>query len=657
MHDIKMAPYGSWHSPVRANLLGSAGLRLGNPWLEGQNIYWLEGRPLEKGRIAIVRRETDGSVNDLLSPEFNVRTTAHEYGGGAYFIHAKTVFFSEFSDQRLYQFDISPNGKDDEMPSPITPMASIPSGLRYADGRVSPNGEWIVCVRQRHHDEVNADNELIAFPVDGSQEAQIIASGYDFYASPRFRPDGKKLVWLCWKHPNMPWDGTELWMADFTPNGTLSKPWHVAGGPIESIAQPTWSPHGDLYFISDRSGWWNLYRFDGGARAVHPMEAEFCGPQWFFGLSDYTFLPNNAKYEQDKIACIYSQNGIDHLGIINPEGDNLRTIELEYTSLGSLVSGMGRLWLIGASPTKGPTLFSIDPSTEEVEVIRESSSIEIEPGYISIPQTVEFPTENGLKAHALFYPPTNKDYVAPEGEKPPLIVISHGGPTGSTRAVFSLSTQYWTSRGFGVVDVNYGGSTGYGRAYRERLNGNWGVVDVQDCINAAKCLIDQGLADPKRVAIRGGSAGGYTTLMGLTQYDFFAAGASYFGLADLEPFVNDTHKFESRYLERLVGPYPEAIELYRQRSPVHFADQITCPVILFQGLEDKVVPPSQSETMVRALKAKGLPYTYIAFEGEQHGFRQAETIQRAAEAELYFYSKVFDFQLAEPVEPIEINNL
>jgi dipeptidyl aminopeptidase/acylaminoacyl peptidase len=631
------SPYGSWKSPIQPKLLASAGVSIGSVWADGEEVYWIEGRPLEKGRQAIVRRKPDGRTADLLPAEWNARTAVHEYGGGSYFVHRGQVFFSNFADQRLYTLDPAPR--------PLTPEPAERWGLRYADGRVTPDGRWIVCVRQRHRDELNADNELVILPIEGGAP-HILASGYDFYSDPRPSPDGKKLAWLCWNHPNMPWDGTELWMADLAPGG-LSNPQKIAGGPEESIFQPQWSPSGVLHFVSDRTGWWNLYRFDGAMRALAPMEAEFGQPQWVFGLSNYTFLPDGS------LACLFSRDGIDHLAILSPAGA-FRTLEMAYQSLGSLHFGGGKLWMVAASPRLRPVILAVDPVSGAAEIIQRSATLQIDPGYISIPRPIKFPTENGLSAYALFYPPLNQDFAAPAEELPPLIVISHGGPTGATVAALSLSIQFWTSRGFGVVDVNYGGSSGFGRAYRQRLNGQWGVVDVQDCINAAKYLIAQGFADPKRVAVRGGSAGGYTTLVGLTMYDFFAAGASHFGLADLVPFVKDTHKFESRYLDRLIGPYPEQAELYRQRSPVNYAHQINCPVILFQGLEDKVVPPSQAEIMVRALEARRIPHAYLAFEGEQHGFRKAETIERVAEAELYFYSRVFGFELAEPVKPVKI---
>jgi dipeptidyl aminopeptidase/acylaminoacyl peptidase len=651
----KISPYGSWISPVKANLLASASIGLGAVKVSGQDVYWIESRPMEKGRIVVVRRTPEGTQADLTPPGFNTRTTVHEYGGGAYFVHGKTIFFSNYTDQRLYRID------PEREPRPITPEPPTEWGLRYADGRLMPDGRKIVCVRQRllENGKENKQpavpqyaNELVVLPADGSAEPKVIASGHDFYSNPRPSPNGRKLAWLCWDHPRMPWDGTELWVADLALDGTLSNPQRIAGGPDESIFQPEWGWREELYFISDCTNWWNLYAWrDGTIRPLAPLEAEFGAPQWIFGETMYVVLADG------RIACIYSQDGRDHLGVIPTGGGSLHAVKLDYTAFYSLATDGERLWVAGGSPTESTAILMVDPKSDQVEVIQHSSTLVIDPDYVSIPRPIEFPTENNLTAHALFYPPTNRDFKAPRAEKPPLIVISHGGPTGSTDALFSLGTQYWTSRGFGVVDVNYGGSTGYGRAYRQRLNGQWGVVDVQDCINAARFLIAQGEVDGKRVIVRGGSAGGYTTLVALTMHRFFVAGASYFGIADLEPFAVDTHKFESRYLDSLIGPYPEARELYRQRSPIHYVDQISCPVILFQGLEDKVVPPSQAEIMVRALEAKKLPYAYLAFEGEQHGFRKAENIQRCAEAELYFYSRVFGFDLGEPVEPVDIKNL
>lgn len=655
MKNKKISPFGSWISPVKANLLASASVGLGSVSVSGQDVYWLEGRPLEKGRVVAVRYCPEGTMVDLTPPDYNTRTTVHEYGGGAYFVHGRTFFFSNFSDQRLYR--INPDGE----PRPITPEPEVKRGYRYADGRLTPDGRKIVCVRQRLVNEGKQNNqpsnpqyanELVILSADGKADPKVIASGYDFYSNPRPSPNGRKLAWLCWDHPRMPWDGTELWVADMALDGTLSNSRCIDGGPEESICQPEWGHRDELYFISDRTNWWNLYTFqDKTIRPLVTMEAEFGVPQWTFGQVMYVLLEDN------RIACIYSQDGIDYLGVIPSGGGSLQPVNIAYTVLYSLATDGEHLWLVGGSPTESLAILMVDPKSGNVEVVKMSSTLSIDPGYVSIPRPIEFPTENDLTAHALVYPPINRDFKAPSGEKPPLIVISHGGPTGATDALFSFGIQYWTSRGFCVVDVNYGGSTGYGRSYRQRLNGQWGVVDASDCINAARFLIAQGEADAHRVIIRGGSAGGYTTLVALTMYNFFAAGASYYGIADLEPFVVDTHKFESRYLDSLIGPYPEAKELYRRRSPINYIDQIACPMILFQGLEDMVVPPSQADIMVRALEAKKLPYAYMTFEGEQHGFRKAENIQRCAEAELYFYSRVFGFDLGESVEPVEIKNL
>ena len=461
-----------------------------------------------------------------------------------------------------------------------------------------------------------------------------------------------ELAWLTWDHPRMPWDGTELWVGDLQPDGSVTDPRPVAGGRDESIFQPEWSPSCQLHFASDRTGWWNLYRLEGDEpRPLAPMEAEFGVPQWVFGLSRYTFLPDGS------IACLYARDGFEHLALLRA-GEPLQRLDLPYTTYSGVHSSGDTLVFTAASPTEAAAVIRMDLRTQKREVLGRSMSHDFDASYLSRPRPITFPTENGkATAYALYYPPHNKDYTGALGEKPPLIVASHGGPTAMTTAQLSLEIQFWTSRGFGYVDVNYGGSTGYGRPYRERLKGNWGIVDTEDCINAARYLAEQGEVDGQRLAIRGGSAGGYTTLCALVFHDDFAAGASYYGVADCEALATDTHKFESRYLDGLIGPYPEARDVYRKRSPIHYAEELSCPVILFQGLEDRVVPPAQAEEMASALRAKGLPFAYLAFEGEQHGFRKAETIQRTLEAELYFYSKVFGFPLAEQIEPVPIENL
>ncbi len=473
----------------------------------------------------------------------------------------------------------------------------------------------------------------------------------DFYSSPKLSPDGTRLAWLTWNHPNMPWDGTELWVGEMDPDGTVASARRVAGGPTESIFQPEWSPAGELYFVSDRNDWWNIYRVRGeGDEPVCRRAAEFGVPQWAFGMTRYAFAGPR------EIVCLYSEAGGTKLGLIDTVKGTLKQIELLYTDLSAIAVSARRVAIIAASPTLSERVLIVDVDTGAQEVVKVSNPAHVDPGYFSVPQAIEFPTEGGVTAHAFFYPPKNKDYQGPAGEQPPLVVHSHGGPTSAVGSSFNLEFQYWTSRGFGIVDVNYGGSSGYGRAYRLRLNGRWGVVDVDDCINAARHLVGRSLADGKHVAITGGSAGGFTTLVALTKRDFFNAGASHYGIGDLVTFAKDTHKFESRYLDTLIGPYPERADLYRERSAVNFADNLNCPVILFQGLEDKVVPPSQAEEFVEVCKRKGLPYAYLPFEGEQHGFRRAKNIRRSIEGELYFYSQIFDFATADEIEPVDIAN-
>jgi dipeptidyl aminopeptidase/acylaminoacyl peptidase len=457
---------------------------------------------------------------------------------------------------------------------------------------------------------------------------------------------------LTWNHPNMPWDGTELWLGELDADASIVRTERIAGGPDESIFQPEWSPDGTLYFVSDQMGWWNLYRWrEGSLEALCPMEAEFGQPQWVFGRSTYAFESTR------RLICTYIQRGVSHLASLDTVTLELQEIETPYQYLTDVRAAPGRVVFTAGSPTEKLSINLLDLNTGQIAVLRRASETQVGSGYISIPKPIEFPTEGGLTAYGFFYPPHNKDFAAPQGEKPPLLVMSHGGPTGATVPVFDEETQYWTSRGIAVLDVNYGGSTGYGRAYRRRLNGQWGVVDVDDCVNGARYLDQRGQVDGDRLMITGGSAGGYTTICALTFRDVFKAGASHFGLGDLETFVKDTHKFESRYLDTLVGPYPDRKDLYRERSPIHFTDRLNCPLILFQGSEDEIVPPDQSRRMYDAGKAKGLPVAYLEFEGEQHGFRRAENIKRALDAELYFYSCVFGFELADPVEPVVIDNL
>lgn len=648
MSEPTVAPHGTWRSPISATMLVEGGIRLGEVWIEDGAVYWLEGRPSEGGRSVVVRGGARVPPTDVTPQGFNARTKVHEYGGGAFLVHRGTVFSSNFADQRLYRQE--PGGD----PIPITRETG--GRHRYADGRVTPDGSLLICVRERHDDDV-VENEIVAIPTDGSEEPRLVVGGRDFFSTPRISADGTRLAWLTWDLPWLPWDGSELWVADLDQAGVASNRRLVAGRLArESIFQPAWSPDGVLHFVSDRSGWWNLYRdADGGAQSICPMDAELGWPQWVFGASSYAFL------DDGRIACIWERDGTQHVSMLDPRTSELVDLDLPYDAIDyPYIAAEGQtIAFIGASATTPPQVVLLDFMSRSVEVLKESEDITVDVAYLSAPRSIEFPTEGGLTSHAFFYPPANKEFVGPPDERPPLIVMSHGGPTSSTCAELDMGLRYWTSRGFAVVDVNYGGSTGYGRAYRERLNGNWGVVDTMDCINAARYLAERGEVDGERLLIRGGSAGGYTTLCALTFHDDFAAGASYYGISDLEPFAQPggTHKFESRYEHTLVGPYPEAAEAYRARSPIHFTDMIACPMILLQGAEDEVVPPAQSEIMVEALKAKGLPYAYLLFEGEQHGFRKAENIVRSFEAELSFYAQILGFELADPIEAVRIENL
>jgi dipeptidyl aminopeptidase/acylaminoacyl peptidase len=643
-----VAPYGAWKSPITADLLLAGSVGLGQIALDGDAIYWLEGRPQERGRTAIVRWTPEAGAEDILSAPYNARTSAHEYGGGAYAVHDGIVYFCEFADQRLYRLDPG------QIPVPITEEPETAGALRYADMIVDWPRQRLIAVREDHRAGGEPANTLVAIPLDGGEQT-VLASGNDFYASPRLSPDGRRLAWLSWNHPNMPWDGTTLWLATLESDGGLGERELVAGGPAESVFQPEWSPltgeGGLLHFVSDTTGWWNFYRLrDGQVEPLLPMEAEFGLPQWVFGMSTYGFESATS------IICSYTRDGVRTLARLDTTGGTLAPIDLPYSGDSVMVAG-GRAVFLGGSPTAVTAVISVDLANGVPEILRSSSDVAIDEGYLSAAQPVEFPTANGLTAHGYFYPPRNRNYGAPEGELPPLIVTSHGGPTSATSPVLSLQRQYWTSRGFAILDVNYGGSTGYGRAYRERLNGNWGIVDVEDCANGARHLVEQGLVDGDRLIIRGGSAGGYTTLCAITFHDVFKAAASYFGVSDAEALARDTHKFESRYLDSLIGPYPERQDVYQARSPIHYGSQCSSALILFQGLDDKVVPPNQSEEMFVAVRNKELPVAYVAFEGEGHGFRRADTIKRTLEAELYFYGRVFGFELPEPVEPVEIENL
>ncbi len=637
------APYGSWRSPITSGSIASASIAFGQIALDGDDIYWLEMRPSEAGRAVIVRRTPDGRTEDVNPPPFNARTRVHEYGGGAFLVDNGTVYFSNFADQRLYcQQPV-------KAPRALTP----PLAFRYADGVMDRRRGRLICVREDHIvDGPEAINSIVALPLDVTTSGDILLAGSDFYSNPRLNPDGTRLAWLEWRHPNMPWDGTELWVGEFESGGSLVNRQLVAGGASESVFQPEWSPDGTLYFVSDRTGWWNLYRYFQGREieSLWPMQADFGRPQWSFGLSTFAFV------SADSIVCSYDKDDVSHLALLDVRARSLTPIDVPYTEIASVRAATNHVVFRAASATEPESVVSLDVATRRVDVLRASSTVAVDRAYLSIPRPIEFETEHGLTAYAFYYAPRNVDFVGLPDEKPPLIVISHGGPTYATTASFNLEIQFWTSRGFAVADVNYGGSTGHGRGYRERMDGQWGVVDTDDCCNAARHLAARGEVDVDRLIIRGSSAGGYTTLCALTFRTVFKAGASYYGVSDLEA-SNDTHKFESRYNWRLVGPWPECRDLYRARSPLFAVERLNCPIIFFQGLKDEVVLPNQSEMMVEAMRRKGLAVAYLAFEDEGHGFRQAAHIKRSLEAELYFYSRVFGFSLADPVEAVPIENL
>jgi dipeptidyl aminopeptidase/acylaminoacyl peptidase len=638
---MNQASYGSWKSPITTDLITAKSISLSEVAISGQDIYWTESRPSEAGRCVIMRRAADGQVAECTPPDFYVRTTAHEYGGGSFTVEDDVIYFSNFKDQHLYRQSVG--GR----PEALTSV----NEYYYADFILDKNRNRIICIREDHTVEGEAVNTIVSIDLNG--EERILVEGNNFYSSARLSPDGKKLSYLTWNHPNMPWDGCELWLADVHADGALHDFKLIAGSGTESVFQPEWSPEGILHFVGETTGWWNFYRWNNDeAEALHPMEAEFGEPQWVFGMSTYGFV------SPTKILCCYSQNSLWHLAYLDTASKKLMEVETSFTQIGDIRVGDGFAIFIAGSPTQPFTLIRMDTATGSMELIKQSFEVKVDAEYLSTATPITFPTTGGKEAYAIYYAPKNKDYAGLEGERPPLMVMSHGGPTSATVTALRYSTQYWTSRGFAVLDVNYGGSTGYGREYRQRLNGNWGIVDVDDCCNGALYLVEKGLADPNRLAIRGGSAGGYTTLACLTfRNEVFKAGASYYGISDLEVLEIDTHKFESRYSHSLVGPYPERKDLYFERSPIHFIQNLSCPIILFQGDEDKVVPPAQSQMMFEAVRDKELPVAYLLFEGEQHGFRKAENIKRSLEAEFYFYSKIFGFDPADKIEPVQIENL
>jgi len=641
MRSIKTAPYGSWKSPIRGDVLASGSSSPTDLTTDGERVYWLQLLPKEGGRYGLFTWANGEKAREVVPKEFNVRNRVHEYGGASYVANGRTIYFSNFADQLVYRL------KKGARPVPMSKP-----GHRYADYVVDGKRGRLIAVREDHTTGAKLAVNTIAWLATDGSSGGVLISGNDFYSAPRIDPSGSKLAWMTWNFPNMPWDGTELWTGTLASDGKVVDRKMVAGGREESVIIPKWSPDGTLYFVSDRSGYWNIYKWD-GAKAVRvaAASAEMGEPQWGFRVSTYDFV------SPDRIVCMYARKGVWRLGSIDIKERRLSEVKSPFTEFACIWAADGSMFFLGGSPTQSFSVVRLDLKTGRSQVVYAHEAPSIGEGFISIPKHIRFPTTGGKDSYGLLYMPKNQDFRAPRGERPPLLVLSHGGPTSQTVSFLSLRVQAWTSRGFAVLDVDYGGSTGYGREFRERLAGKWGVVDVDDCCNGAEFLAKKVVVDGKRLAIRGGSAGGYTTLCALAFRKTFHAGASHFGLSDLTAFDKTTHKFESRYLDKLVAPYPKGEKLLKERSALYSSDKITVPMIFFQGLEDVVVPPSQAEVMVKSLRERGIPVAYIPFKGEQHGFRRAENIKRAFEAELYFYSKVFGFALPDKVEPVKIWNL
>jgi dipeptidyl aminopeptidase/acylaminoacyl peptidase len=655
-------PFGAWATPVTSEVVVAAAARLGEVRVDGSDVLWAEARPDEGGRTQLVRRRADGSVDELLPEGRNARTAVHEYGGAAWWVRDGVVWFTDWADQRLYRLE-----PGDE-PVALTPEPARPRGDRYADGELSPDGTRIVCVRERHHgdDATDVVNEVVVLDAavpnsHGPGEPEVLVTGPDFVAAPRLSPDGATLAWLQWNHPAMPWDAAELVIRDLaTGEETV-----VAGGPVESVTEPRWRPDGSLWFLSDRTDWWNLYRWQPGhdIETVVRTEADIGVPAWVFGAARYAVL------DDGRVVVARWRDGFDGLAVRGTDG-RLADLDLPFTAVSAVAAaGPDTVVVVAGTPTAEPGVHRVDLSGPDpsgtgprVETLRAPRDLGLAADEISVPEAVRFPSVDGAgeprTGRALFYPPVNPRFRGPAGERPPLLVVIHGGPTSKALPVLDVAIQYWTSRGFAVVDVDYGGSSGYGRPYRDLLRGQWGVVDVADCLAAARALADRGRADPARLCIRGRSAGGYTTLAALARDDTpFAAGGDHFGVADLGALARDTHKFESRYLDGLIGPYPAARDVYEERSPITHVDRFTRPLIVLQGAEDAIVPPAQSEAIVAALRGKGVPVAYLLFDGEQHGFRRAENVRRALDGELSFYAQVLGFPHDEDIEPVEVENL
>ena len=639
-----VAPFGAWASPFKIERLTDRVVFLTEARGRDGVRWWLEGRPDEAGRQVLIRRETDGTQVRLTPEGFNARSRVHEYGGAASLISGDLVVVSDFATGRLNRV-VAP-----ERVEPLTPERA----WRYSDVIHDETRNRLIAVREDHEDATVAshgewNNDVVAIDL-ATGDVSVLVQGADFYASPRLSPDGSQLVWLEWYHPNMPWDGTELQLAAVAVDGSLGEPRLVAGSRRDWISQPRWSPDGVLHFAAEPQGWMNLFReVDGSIETITDFEAEFVGPDWQFGYTTYAFL------DDGDIIAIARSGGRDQLVRIDRAGA-VEPIDVPFTEMAGLAIDGAKVILRGAGPTHPASVLELDLDGTYA-VLRQATPSVPEREDVSIPQHIEFPTTDGRIAYGNFYPPTNRTFVGPSDALPPLIVTSHGGPTAQAFSGFATGTQLFTSRGYAVLDVDYGGSTGYGKDYRKRLEGQWGIVDVDDCVAGARFLAEQGLVDGERLAIRGGSASGFTTLAALAFTDEFDAGCTYFGIGDLRAFVKDTHKFESRYLESLLGPWPEAKQVYLDRSPSLHAEKITAPVLVQQGAEDKIVPQAEAERIVDALFERRVPHAYLLYPGEDHGFRGRDAIIRSFGAELSFYAQVFGFEPADDIEPLAIQFL
>lgn len=644
-----------WPSKITARMLVAGAATPGEIRVDGVDIWWSESRPDEGGCIQLVRRTTDGACTDALPEGCSARTRVHEYGGGAWDVVRGQVAFVDYDDQRVKVF-----GQGHSEPLPISPEPSARHALRYADLVLDPAGGRVIAVREQHRPGGEVVNDLVALPLDGSAiddptAIVVLAEGADFYASPTLDDVGTQLAFVRWNLPDMPWDATELVVRDLTSGDETV----VAGGREESVVAPQWAPDGSLTFSTDRTNWWNPWRWvpeTGERYGLAPVEAEIGGPLWVFGLRYVAWLPGG------RFVCSLTANGVDRLAVFDGDRSAPTVLDTPFTHIAQVVARPdGQVVVIAGTAVDESApyrvMMSDDPNGEtQIERLRPARDLGLGPdpaAWFSVPEAVTVSTTDSAQTHALVYPPTNPEIDASEATTlPPLVVLTHGGPTSAARTQLNLTIQFWTSRGFCVADVNYRGSTGYGRAYRNALRGQWGIADVADCVAVARHLAIVGAVDPNRLAIRGGSAGGFTTLAALTFHDTFTAGASSYGIADLEVLASDTHKFESRYLDSLVGPWPEGAATYQARSPIHHLDGLSCPVAIFQGGEDEVVPPNQAELIVEAVRAKGLPYAALTFPDEGHGFRKAPNIVRALEGELWFFSRAFGLTLDEAIEPL-----